>query len=170
MLTVISPQGYIWGSDPSLILSHIQDHWNNANELASQRRFDVVLLSDLVFNHQAHDAMLDTCEKCLYGASDKKHVEDIAPLSSESAEEDAQQSALEEYELPPFTEPGTPCCLVFYSHHRPQFAAKDLEFFHKARSRGWHCKLVVKRKMPVMFREDPGSEEVRGTVWGWAMT
>ena len=82
-----------------------------------------------------------------------------------------------------------PCVLVFYSHHRPHLADRDLGFFRKAQTVGWACEEIVTRKYPVrlfrtlmlffclwcnvvqpMFPEDPGEEEVRATVHGWRMT
>lgn len=79
-----------------------------------------------------------------------------------------------------------PCVLVFYTHHRPHLAHRDLLFFDKARSHGWICEKIVTRKFPVshysfpsrhsneipkpMFPEDPGDEEVRSTVHGWKLT
>jgi nicotinamide N-methyltransferase len=80
----------------------------------------------------------------------------------------------------------TPCVLVFFTHHRPWLADKDMEFFTKAQAAGWHCEQVVKSRMSVsfcgrlasengadtlqaMFMSDPGDEEVRATVNGWRM-
>jgi hypothetical protein len=33
--------------------------------------------------------------------------------------------------------------LVFYTHHRPQYAERDMGFFDKARARGWVCDEIV---------------------------
>ena len=42
-----------------------------------------------------------------------------------------------------------PCVLVFYSHHRPHLAHRDMEFFTKAKERGWLCDEIVTEKFPV---------------------
>jgi nicotinamide N-methyltransferase len=59
---------------------------------------------------------------------------------------------------------------VFYTHHRPHLAARDLAFFERARARGWACEEVLTRRFAPMFADDPGAEEVRATVHGWRMT
>ena len=39
--------------------------------------------------------------------------------------------------------------LVFFTHHRPRLADRDMDFFTKARERGWVCEEVLTRKYPV---------------------
>ena len=46
-------------------------------------------------------------------------------------------------------EPAVPAVLVFYTHHRPHLAHRDMEFFIKARQRGWQCEEIITRKYPV---------------------
>ncbi|KZV80429.1 hypothetical protein EXIGLDRAFT_630171, partial [Exidia glandulosa HHB12029] len=118
--------GYIWGTDTAPLLSHSPDG------------FDLILMSDLIFNHSQHDALLTTCEKTL----SKRAPAFVA---------------------------ATPSLLVFYTHHRPRLADRDLDFFAKATSRGWECEEIVTERMnpQVMFPEDAGDEEVRSTVHGW---
>jgi nicotinamide N-methyltransferase len=60
--------------------------------------------------------------------------------------------------------------LVFYTHHRPHYADRDMGFFTKARERAWTCEEIVTEKFPPMFPEDSGAEEVRATVHGWRLT
>lgn len=83
--------------------------------------------------------------------------------------------------------------LVFYTHHRPHLAQRDMAFFDMARDTGWECEKVLTKRFPVrfsavsevslflsinlfghlsqpMFPEDPGEEEVRSTVHGWRLT
>lgn len=50
--TNASARGYIWGADSAPLLEDVPS-------------YDVVLMSDLIFNHQAHPALLDTCDACL---------------------------------------------------------------------------------------------------------
>ncbi|GJE86741.1 nicotinamide N-methyltransferase-like protein [Phanerochaete sordida] len=123
--------GYIWGQSLKPIFEAQQ-------KLANTRGFDLIIMSDLIFNHSQHDALLKTAEDALRTA---------AP-----------------------GEPHPPCVLVFYSHHRPHLAHRDMEFFSKAEERGWKCEEIVTEKFPPMFPEDPGEEEVRATVHGWRLT
>lgn len=118
--------------------------------------------TDTISNLQ-HEAMLKSC--------------DLA-LSRRKPSESGAQSQV------------APCLLVFYTHHRPHLADRDMDFFTKAQERGWHCEEILTRKYPVrtsvlrlltqerlprltsqpMFPEDPGEEEVRATVHGWRLT
>jgi len=63
----------------------------------------------------------------------------------------------------------TPCILVFFTHHRPHLAAKDMAFLSllAASGDGWEYEKVVEEWRGVMFDEDKGDEKVRGTVHGW---
>ncbi|KAJ7890664.1 nicotinamide N-methyltransferase [Mycena olivaceomarginata] len=107
-----SVEGYIWGRSVEPLLA-----------ASGSDGFQVIILSDLVFNHSQHDALLQTCAGCL------------APSG---------------------------CVLVFYTHHRPHLADRDM-------SRGWTCEQVVTRTYAPMFPEDSGSLEVRSTVHGWML-
>lgn len=122
-------EGFIWGADSSKLKAHLKS--------SSKEYFDLLLLSDLIFNHQAHGAMLDTMNDCL------------PPANSSNKNQDGPQA------------------LVFFTHHRPHLADKDMSFFQLAGQRGWTCSQIGTWKMPPMFPNDPGSEEVRGTVQGW---
>ncbi|RDB18927.1 Protein N-methyltransferase NNT1 [Hypsizygus marmoreus] len=129
----ISVKGYIWGRPVQPLL----DELGSTEGLNSG--FDLVILSDLVFNHSQHDALLTTCEQS---------------LSSSPQPKGSSQ---------------TPSVLVFYTHHRPHLAHRDMEFFSKARDRGWHCEEILTRTFPPMFPEDSGEESVRSTVHGWRL-
>lgn len=96
----VSVVGYIWGQDPVPLLPPGGDG------------FDVIILSDLIFNHSQHDALLSTCDQAISKSS-------------------------------------SACVLVFYTHHRPHLAHRDMEFFEKAQSRGWIVDEVVKETFPV---------------------
>lgn len=128
----VETQGYIWGHPVNNIIRALPKDASTG--------FHLIILSDLIFNHSQHDALLKTCDTC---------------LASRSPSDDASIA---------------PCVLVFYSHHRPHLADRDLEFFRKAQGAGWFCEEIVTRKYPPMFPEDPGEEEVRATVHGWRMT
>ncbi|KDQ17335.1 hypothetical protein BOTBODRAFT_64330 [Botryobasidium botryosum FD-172 SS1] len=126
----VNVQGYTWGKAVDSLIAAVSDTHPSAQDNA----FDLIILSDLVFNHSQHDALLNTCEATLAKGSS------------------------------PY---GTPCLLVFYTHHRPHLAEKDLDFFRKAEARGWRCEEFLTERMKAMFPEDPGDAEVRSTVHGW---
>ncbi|KAI0367207.1 hypothetical protein BV20DRAFT_1024854 [Pilatotrama ljubarskyi] len=132
-------QGYIWGQPVEPLLAVLPDE-------SDGKAFDLIILSDLIFNHSQHEAMLKTCDLAL----SKIRTPDSTAGESRS--------------------PPAPCLLVFYTHHRPHLADRDMEFFAKARVNGWHCEEILTRKYPPMFPEDPGEEEVRATVHGWRLT
>ncbi|KAJ7155523.1 nicotinamide N-methyltransferase [Mycena crocata] len=115
----ISVLGYIWGQPVQPLLT-----------ATKESKFELIIMSDLVFNHSQHNALLTTCTQTL-----------------------AQGGAV----------------LVFYTHHRPHLAHRDMEFFSKARDRGWTCEEVLTRRYKPMFPEDSGEESVRATVHGWLL-
>lgn len=41
------------------------------------------------------------------------------------------------------------CVLVFYTHHRPHLAQRDMDFFGMARKTGWECEKVLTERFPV---------------------
>lgn len=133
----VNVQGYIWGTSTDKLEQQLPE---------GQSTFDVIILSDLVFNHSQHHAMLSTCRKLLT--------------------------------------PKTGRAYVFYTHHRPHLAHKDLEFFNIARrpyskdidpddreamGYGFEVDHFIQKKMHVMFEEDPGDVETRATVHGWQL-
>ena len=128
-------EGYIWGRDPSALLSKLED------DQGKPGKFDLILLSDLVFNHQAHPALLETCESC------------IADATTEEME--GQMT--------------TPCVLVFFTHHRPHLAYKDMQFFDMAEVKGWKSEKLGEWFREPMFPEDPGDEVVRSTIHGYRL-
>ncbi|OSD07813.1 hypothetical protein PYCCODRAFT_1449006 [Trametes coccinea BRFM310] len=134
-------EGYIWGHPIEPLLRHLPDDGEE------KKAFDLIILSDLIFNHSQHDAMLKSCDLAL----SKRKGKDGPDASG-------NQSL------------SAPCLLVFYTHHRPHLADRDMAFFTKARECGWHCEEILTRKYPPMFPEDPGEEEVRATVHGWRLT
>ncbi|KIY44577.1 hypothetical protein FISHEDRAFT_51130, partial [Fistulina hepatica ATCC 64428] len=126
-------QGYVWGHPMGPLLDHIHVSPADSN------KYDLIILSDLVFNHSEHEALLKTCDLCLSTS--------VINLYNEA-----------------------PCVLVFYTHHRPHLAQKDLQFFEKARNLGWICKEILQERFQPMFPDDPGDEKVRAVVHGWKLT
>ncbi|KAI0777521.1 putative methyltransferase-domain-containing protein [Trametes elegans] len=137
----IDVQGYVWGYPVESLLKVLPGEQN-------EKAFDLIIMSDLIFNHSQHDAMLKTCDLVLSKAKSAEVIGNEDGNSSQPA----------------------PCLLVFYTHHRPHLADRDMAFFSKARERGWHCEEILTRKYTPMFPEDPGEEEVRATVHGWRLT
>ncbi|CAL1709263.1 unnamed protein product [Somion occarium] len=132
----IHVEGYIWGHNVAPLFK-IQ------SQNAPTPGFDLIIMSDLVFNHSQHDALLKTAEDALARPISTGHE------STESFPD--------------------PCVLVFYTHHRPHLAHRDMEFFEKATKRGWICQEILTQKFPLMFPDDSGDEEVRSTVHGWKL-
>ncbi|PFH51947.1 hypothetical protein AMATHDRAFT_39859 [Amanita thiersii Skay4041] len=128
MHSCVDVQGYIWGQPVKSLYDH----------LPSQRGFDLIIMSDLIFNHSQHEALLNTCSDAL------------TPSSTDDA--------------------IMPAVLVFYTHHRPRLAHRDMVFFRLAQEKGWTCQKILERRYPLMFPEDSGDEEVRSTVHGWSLT
>lgn len=116
----INVQGYLWGADPTPLLSQLPD---------KDAKFDVVVLADLIFNHTEHQNMLKTVNECLSRSSPSSFA------------------------------------VVIFTHHRPWLADRDMKFFDVARDEfGFIVEEWFVQKMPVMFPDDPGDEEVRRTV------
>lgn len=53
-------KGYIWGQDLGELIFNEEDR-----ELKEDEKFDLIILSDLVFNHSEHHKLLNTCRKGL---------------------------------------------------------------------------------------------------------
>ncbi|CAM0138073.1 Protein N-terminal and lysine N-methyltransferase efm7 [Umbelopsis sp. WA50703] len=133
----ICAKGYVWGTK----VAPLKDELPNA-----ETKFDIIILSDLIFNHSQHHAMLRTCRDLI--------------------------------------KPKTGLVLVFYTHHRPHLAHRDLQFFEIAQRpyspevdpENWeevgysfHAEEFLTKNMGVMFEEDQGDQLVRSTVHGWKL-
>ncbi|KAG8885326.1 nicotinamide n-methyltransferase, partial [Tulasnella sp. 331] len=104
-------QGYTWGADVQPLLQSLS--------MDASERFDVVLMSDLIFNHSQHTALLKTCDQVLS-------------------------------KTPSSTASMSPCLLVFYTHHRPRLAERDMDFFRLAKDLGWACEEVVTERLQMI--------------------
>ena len=111
----------------------------NPDSNGPQEKFDLILLSDLVFNHSQHAALLDTCLLALNPTPDPSTL--VAPPPDPEVETINPPSI--DHSLPSFT---TPAVLCFYSHHRPteELIAADLGFIVLAKAKGWTVKRVWK--------------------------
>lgn len=122
-------QGFTWGSSPSPLLEAI------GSTPEQQRKFDLVLLSDLVFNHSQHGALLDSCEALLADADRQATTEPPRPSAVSLPDCDLSP--------PAFT---TPAVLCFFSHHRPteELIKADMGILTMAKARGWRVTRVWK--------------------------
>jgi len=122
----VDVQGYVWGKPVHSLLEPLS--------LPSQSsKFDLIILSDLIFNHSQHDALLNTCE---------------STISENSSQV---------------------CVLAFFTHHKPHLAHRDMQFFTKAKERGWTCNEIYTKTFRPMFPDDRGEESIRSTVHGWKL-
>lgn len=122
ILARVHVQGYLWGKDVTPLLQPL----NGA-------KFDVIIMSDLVFNHTQHNNMLKTCRECL-------------------------------------KPDGKIYCI--FSHHRPWLEHADMNILELARGEpyGFNVQEHSMTRMPVMFENDPGSEDVRSLVKCYVFT
>ncbi|WVQ79798.1 hypothetical protein IAT38_001898 [Cryptococcus sp. DSM 104549] len=129
--------GHLWGHDTRPLQAHLPEG----------KHYDLLILSDLVFNHSQHDALIKTVESTL------------APSVSTTTPTSPNTSA-------PLSHPSI---LVFFTHHRPHLADADNAFFPRLAQSGagWAYEKVVEEWAGAMFENDPGDEKVRGTVHGW---
>jgi nicotinamide N-methyltransferase len=105
-------------------------------EDSASSKFDLILLSDLVFNHSQHLALLKTCLSC------------ISPPPPASNLQTSQSLALPDVDL---TSQSTksiqaPAVLCFFSHHRPKFVEADLGILSLADENGWNVEKVWEDK------------------------
>lgn len=107
--------------------------------------FDVIILSDILFNHVCNDDLASTVATMLrWGRT-------TTPSASSSS-----------------TSPPTAYCV--FSHHRAYKQVEDLEFFDKIIANGLFYELIDQEDYPMMFPEDRGPEEVRQPVKVYRIT
>ena len=106
--------------------------------------FDVLILSDLLFNHSEHTKLVASVKTFLRRPS------------REPATKETEQPAK---------------ALVFFTPHRPWLYEKDLGFFELARQEGLHAEKIFTEVLDKpMFAEDKGDETMRRTVEGWELS
>eukprot|EP00833_Pecoramyces_ruminatium_P013976 jgi/Orpsp1_1/1188008/evm.model.d7180000061804.1 len=112
---------HLWGRDVAPILA-----------LNNNEKFDLVLLADVIFNHNQQKQLLMSLYNTL--------------------------------------KPKTGVALVYFTHHKPWIAHKDIEFFENgAAIYGFKYEEFETKVMKPMFEVDFGSELVRSTVHGYRM-
>lgn len=147
--SVAVAQGYLWGASVEPPQTHLPP---------GQDGFGVLLLSDLIFNHQAHDALLDTMDQAL---SHRPAHASVVPSDTHRSRLQDDASHPDFPDKLPFGElttaaPESPCVLVFFTSHRPHLAHKDMEFFRKAEeTKKWQVERVGRWKREVSRRRGP---------------
>ncbi|KAK0526723.1 Protein N-terminal and lysine N-methyltransferase efm7 [Tilletia horrida] len=183
---LVETVGYRWGDDVSDVLSHLSRATGGGGEATY---FDTVILSDLIFNHQAHEALLTTCERTTYTPAGWEarwaarraavfHTEREERGVVKDADEDGEaiyagmressEGVVDDGALPSDPVPRS-TVLVSFTHHRPVLAHRDLAFFARARTLGWECAKVGQWGCEPVFKDDVGDLTKRSTVHAWAM-
>lgn len=151
---IVVTEGYLWGSGDAQIKSHLF-----STEGLPRDGFELLLLSDLIFNHQAHDALLTSMSSCLTQTARASASVDPSDLTQSFTQlfshDEINLAFPENLELDEFTKhlPTTPCVLVFFTHHRPRLAHRDMEFFVKAKEQGWAVERVGRWRRSVSLAE-----------------
>ncbi|KAL9938686.1 hypothetical protein V8E36_002405 [Tilletia maclaganii] len=180
--------GYRWGDDVAEVLDHLARSGGSiSDDATAPTYFDTVILSDLIFNHQAHEALLTTCERTTYCPEgwEARWADRRAAIFHDEREEkgvridedgDAIYASMAESSepiLPTSALPSSPTprstVLVSFTHHRPVLAHRDLAFFSRARRLGWECAKVGEWACEPVFKDDVGDLRKRSTVHAWAM-
>ncbi|GAA5864540.1 hypothetical protein JCM3774_005159 [Rhodotorula dairenensis] len=183
-------KGFTWGTPPDPLLEALSPSGSGSESEGQPpppppRRFDLILLSDLVFNHSQHVALLKTCLSCLSTPpttsrrvlpQSEPGVTPLppAPTPATTAAAAAATTATEAEQVVDFSDPSTlqtPAVLCFFSHHRPWLVDADLDILNLARQTGWLVNKVWEDKHAgPAFPEDGGDLGIRSTVHGWMFT
>ncbi|POY71459.1 hypothetical protein BMF94_5772 [Rhodotorula taiwanensis] len=156
-------KGFTWGSPPYSLLKALSPTTEDGPS-TGPRQFDLILLSDLVFNHSQHLALLNSCLSCLAPPS----ASSTAAATSASSDSRPDQP---EIDLSDPESLQTPAVLCFFSHHRPWLVEADLEILELAQENGWTVRKVWEDKQAgPAFPEDGGDLGIRSTVHGWMFT
>jgi EEF1A N-terminal glycine/lysine methyltransferase len=73
-------EGYVWGQYPGKLLKWVEEVETSANGHGQNRLgFDLVLLSDLVFNHSEHEKLIQSVQKTLKRVPDARALAFFTP-------------------------------------------------------------------------------------------
>ncbi|KAF9431165.1 nicotinamide n-methyltransferase [Podila epigama] len=148
-------QGYLWGSNTRPLLANLNPNMDPTTGSVpagtDKVMYDTIILSDLLFNHSQHRAMLKTCKETLKPKTGRVFVffTHHRPWLADA------DNKFFEIAAAPVVEPP--------SGDESSDDERDLGGF------GFKVEKVLEEKMAPMFMEDPGSEEVRATVHGYIM-
>ncbi|GAA5980090.1 hypothetical protein JCM10908_001531 [Rhodotorula pacifica] len=156
-------KGFTWGTPPDTLLEALSGTDAAGEE---ERKFDLILLSDLVFNHSQHLALLSTCLSCLAASPPSSIATSTSSETRATRPDDEHKIDLSDPETL-----QTPAVLCFFSHHRPWLVDADLKILDLARENGWRVNKVWEDKQAgPAFPEDGGDLGIRSTVHGWMFT
>ncbi|KAG0046541.1 nicotinamide n-methyltransferase [Gryganskiella cystojenkinii] len=155
-------QGYLWGSNTRPLLALLNPSLLHSTNVISgseslppaldgcqKQLYDTIILSDLLFNHSQHRAMLKTCKETLKPKTGRVFVffTHHRPWLADA------DNKFFEIAAAPVVEPPV----------------VDSDDERDPGGFGFKVEKVLEEKMTPMFLEDPGSEEVRATVHGYIM-
>ncbi|WVR00067.1 hypothetical protein IAU59_007209 [Kwoniella sp. CBS 9459] len=120
--------GHTWGHDVKHLMARTEG-----------QGYDLLILSDLVFNHSQHDALIKTVNATLSDSPDACILVFFTHHRPHLADADN----------------------AFF----PRLAQSNVT--PDGKGRGWVYQKVVEEWAGAMFENDPGDETVRGTVHGW---
>lgn len=126
--------------------------WGNSQHIekvlsyTNGKGFDIIILSDILFNHVCNDDLASTVAIMLGRRSARTGT-------------DSPSSPL-----------GPPVAYCVFSHHRAHKQVDDLEFFDKIISKGLFYEMIDQEDYPMMFPEDRGPIEVRQPVKVYRIT
>ncbi|KDE08452.1 hypothetical protein MVLG_01234 [Microbotryum lychnidis-dioicae p1A1 Lamole] len=157
----IQAKGFAWGHSVAPLINGV---WGD-EQGEGEEKFDVVLLSDVVFNHSQHGALLESCKALLKSAPPK-----FGRLSASST----SSLPVRPIDLtPPELDLHSPLVLCFFSHHRPTdiLIKADNGLMELAKTKGWIVtKVWEDPHAGPAFPEDKGDLAIRSTVHGYAFT
>jgi nicotinamide N-methyltransferase len=143
----VSTEPHIWGGDVAPLLQRLA-------HLGAGRRFDRILLADLLFNRQSHRQLLANCKVRMPDASR------ALMLCTETAVRVSQACLA----------PGGRVW-VSYSHHDPGKAALDNAFWALAPAAGFAARKVREVQFASdLFEEGDGLDQARAVVYFYELT
>ncbi|PVV05313.1 hypothetical protein BB560_000170, partial [Smittium megazygosporum] len=144
----VSVKGFLWGRDTSELYEILEE----------REYFDLLILSDLVFNHSEHIPLLTSCKQLLSNTKSQ---------ASSNSNKTQTMNTPETCNV----DKGSRSALVFFSHHRPKFSHKDNDFFKLANETfGFKVEKLFSVYTGPMFEVDEGDETVRGTVHAYVLS
>ncbi|SCV68279.1 BQ2448_400 [Microbotryum intermedium] len=164
----IKAKGFAWGHSVGPLVKGV---WEDEDgDEGGEAKFDVVLLSDLVFNHSQHSALLESCKALLKSAPS----ESVQSSSSIATSSSSSPLPIPSIDLTPSDlDLSSPLVLCFFSHHRPTdvLIKADMGLMELAQTKGWTVSKVWEDPQAgPAFPQDKGNLAIRSTVHGYAFT
>ncbi|OWB56981.1 hypothetical protein B5S28_g2902 [[Candida] boidinii] len=140
MNKIVSSHGFIWGNDVTPIVEDLQKKLSSTSE--DDKFFDLLILSDLVFNHTEHRKLL------------KSSKELIKPLEDKNKPRSGGK------------------CFVVFSPHRPHLLKEDLDFFELAKEEyGFDVEKIemIHWDVPMFPDDEKETEEIRRRIYSYIL-